>query len=320
MSIKIAEFMQLTQERVNKFMTKKLSTLPEQPQDLKEAMDYALLLGGKRARPFLVYATGRAFKGDFERLDYAAAAIEAIHSYSLIHDDMPEMDNDLLRRGKPSVHAKFGAACALLTGDTLQALAFDFISDPKFKCSPALKVRLCQLLAKNSGYQGMCGGQALDLKAENQVLNQQELEHLHALKTGALITTAVQMGFLIAQDDIIFASEQNTEAVSFALNYVESLPFERDLKALQQYGAKVGLAFQVWDDVLDVIGDTEVLGKQVGADESLQKSTFVKLLGVEKAQQYAITLASEAKDALSGIKNDVSLLRDFADFCVNRKF
>lgn len=315
--MELADFFKHVQERVNYCMQQKLERLPAEPRELKDAMEYALLLGGKRARPFLVYATGLAFGGNERNLDYVAAAVECIHAFSLIHDDMPEMDNDLLRRGQPSVHAKFGAATALLAGDALQALAFDCLTDVKCKLSGNTKAHLCACLAQATGYCGMCGGQSLDLDAENKQLNRPDLEHLHLLKTGALITAAIQMGYLAATDDMR-QSDTYVDPIANAMNLVEAWPMSRELESLKAYGCKVGLAFQVWDDVLDVAGNEAIMGKPVGSDEKLAKSTYVTLLGLDQAKAYAQQLADEAKSCLANLDVDAKLLKQFADFCVQR--
>lgn len=315
--MELSEYFKLVKERVNNCLKEKLKSLPSEPSELKEAMEYALLLGGKRARPLLVYATGGAFGGSKRNLDYVAAAIECIHAYSLIHDDMPEMDNDMLRRGHPTVHAKYGSATALLAGDTLQALAFDLLTDANCHLSLDVKGRMCACLAKASGFEGMCGGQALDLKAEHQHLPQEQLEKLHSLKTGALITCAVQLGFMASRYQEAYENQQ-TDAIANAMGLVENPHMSRDFKCLSDYGKKVGLAFQVWDDVLDVAGDSAVLGKTVGSDESLQKSTYVSLLGLEEAKSYAQKLALEAQECLKPISADTSILKRFAQFTVSR--
>ncbi len=291
----LSEFAPYAAERVNAFMARYLETLDNAAPALKEAMSYGLLLGGKRSRPLLVYATGTALGQSEQVLDYVAAGVECIHAYSLIHDDMPEMDNDKLRRGKPTVHVKFGQSGALLAGDALQALAFRFLSDKKSGLDGTTVGRLVHALAVGAGYEGMCGGQALDLDAEKKHLSLDELKTLHSKKTGALIRCAVNMGAMAAPK------------VS-----------EASLAALDAYAAKVGLAFQVWDDVLDVIGDTAVMGKTAGSDESLQKSTYPALLGIVQAKQFARETAELAKDCLKGLDFDTSLLSQFADFCVTR--
>lgn len=284
-------------ERINAFMLKKIESFDDDAPDLKEAAGYALLLGGKRARPFLVYAAGMGLGVNPDFLDYPAAAVECIHAYSLVHDDMPEMDNDKLRRGKPTVHCKFGQASALLAGDALQALAFEFLSSPDYKVSPAVQIKQLNLLAVGAGYAGMCGGQAMDLHYEKQRIPLETLQILHRKKTGALIKAAVMMGA---------ASCADLEADAY--------------KALEDYAAAVGLAFQIWDDVLDVIGDTEVLGKSAGADIALGKSTYPALLGLEESKKRALDACELAHNSLSLIdaRGDFSLLHAFADFTVTR--
>lgn len=313
----LSDYFALVQKRVNTCMQQKLESLPKTPSDLKEAMSYALLLGGKRARPLLVYATGQAFGASLRDLDYVAAAVECIHAYSLIHDDMPEMDNDLLRRGQATVHAKFGQATALLAGDALQALAFDFLTDDNCHLADEVKAKMCATLAKAAGFAGMCGGQALDLQAEHKHLPQNELEHLHALKTGALITAAVQLGFMAARYEEAHLNQQS-DVIALTLGFVDSPQLHHYYDLLTTYGQKVGLAFQLWDDVLDVSGDSTTLGKTVGSDESHEKSTYVSLLGLEKAKAYAQELSAEAIAVLKELKADTSILSAFAQFCVNR--
>ena len=284
-------------ERVNSFMSSYLHAMDGDAIQLKYAMSYGVLLGGKRARPLLVYATGQALGVPLERLDYAASAIECIHAYSLIHDDMPEMDNDRLRRGHETVHVKFSQSTALLAGDALQALAFEILSDKRSGLSDSSVVRLVGILAARAGYRGMCGGQALDLEAEGRKIGLEDLKKLHSKKTGALIRAAVLMGAACADD------------VS-----------EETVALLDDYASWTGLAFQVWDDVLDVIGDTSVMGKRQGADIDMQKSTYPALLGLDEAKTYALDCASKAIEALRRLEDklDVSMLKQFALFVVNR--
>lgn len=315
--MQLSEYFKLIQQRVDECLKKKLDSMPAEPATLKEAVSYALLLGGKRARPFLVYATGSAYGADMRSLDYVAAAIECIHAYSLVHDDMPEMDNDMLRRGEPSVHAKFGSATALLAGDTLQALAFELLTDSKCRLSGEVKGRMCACLAKAAGFEGMCGGQAIDLASEHCTLKQEELEKLHSLKTGALIACAVELGFIAGRYEAAFSHHSN-DMIANALGIVEAPEVGHDLKHLTDYGRKVGLAFQVRDDVLDVTGDSKILGKNVGSDELLEKSTYVTLLGVEKADEYARSLCEDAITDLERISVDTDLLKQFARFCIER--
>lgn len=290
----LKEFAPWSQNRVTSFMDEYVSAFDDDAQDLKESMRYGLLLGGKRARPLLVYATGMALGQKPEVLDYAAAAIECIHAYSLIHDDMPEMDNDKLRRGKPTVHCKFGQTTALLAGDALQTLGFEFISDPKSGFAPKNVAALIHVLAKGAGYRGMCGGQAIDLQSEHKAISLEELKLLHSKKTGALIRAAVALGAIAADAD------------------------KDTLKTLDDYAVNVGLGFQVWDDVLDVIGDTEIMGKTQGSDESLDKSTYPKLLGLEEAKAFAYEYAAKACEALKSLPYDTTILAQFANFAVSR--
>ncbi len=293
--MELGAFASEVRERVNSFMRSYVESLSDDVPSLKEGVAYALLLGGKRARPVLAFAAGRLYGTPGSMLDYAAAAVECVHSYSLVHDDMPEMDNDTLRRGNPTVHVKFGQAGALLIGDTLQALAFQILSDPRSGMAPESVSRLTQILAFGAGYEGMCGGQSLDLDAEHQHLGLEPLRKLHSKKTGALIRAAVLMG---AQ----CGGERDPD----------------DIRALDEYARHVGLAFQVWDDVMDVTEDSATLGKNAGSDLEKEKSTYPSLLGIEGAKRCAYEAADAAKAALSSLKGDTSLLSQFADFTVSR--
>lgn len=284
------------QKRNNEQLDAWLDLYPFQQQRLTEAMRYALLLGGKRARPFLVYATGHIFDCTLEQLDTPAAAIECIHAYSLIHDDLPAMDDDELRRGKATCHIEFDEATAILTGDALQTLAFTILSEGKLApFAESQRITMVQKLARASGAAGMCIGQALDLEAENRNVGLQELEQIHRHKTGALIRCAVQLGALAAGD-----------------KGVAQLPH------LERYADAIGLAFQVQDDILDIISDTETLGKPQGSDVELNKSTYPALLGLEGAQQKAKQLFEEALCALDAIPYNTQLLEDFARYVIER--
>ena len=244
--------------------------------DMVNAMEYGALLGGKRLRPFLVYATGEMLKADSASLDAPAAAIECIHAYSLIHDDLPAMDDDRLRRGQPTCHIKFGEDTAILAGDALQTLAFSILTDePMPGVSAEYRLAMVSELAQASGVAGMCGGQALDLLAEGKQVDLAQLEQIHRLKTGALIRAAVRLGALAA-------GETGKAA----------------MPALDRYANAIGLAFQVQDDILDVVGDTAVLGKRQGADEELGKSTYPALMGLDNARGKAWDLYQEALGAL----------------------
>ena len=281
------------------------------PAGLAESMRYAVLDGGKRLRPLLVIAAREAIAGQapestadqLMRDDAAlraACAVELIHAYSLVHDDMPCMDNDVLRRGKPTVHVQFGEAQALLAGDTLQALAFELLTPMLQETSgnamaPELQARLCQWLARASGHAGMAGGQAIDLASVGIPLNEDELRHMHRLKTGALLQASVMMGATCGRAD------------------------ESALKALERYGEAIGLAFQVVDDVLDVTADSATLGKTAGKDAAHDKPTYVSLMGLERSRQYARDLLAQALAALDDSRlTQTQALRALAHMVVDR--
>lgn len=266
------------------------------PQDLHAAMRYAALDGGKRLRPMLVLAASELGERVQAACEAALAAVECIHVYSLVHDDMPEMDNDTLRRGKPTCHVAYGAATALLVGDALQTLAFDVLSRPT-ALPAARQLQILNVLARASGSAGMAGGQAIDLANVGRDLPQNALEQMHSLKTGALIRAAVQLGALSCPD------------VS-----------EAALAALDEYARKLGLAFQVIDDVLDCAADTATLGKTAGKDADADKPTYVKLLGLDTARAYAEQLATDAINALSTFGERATRLRELAEFTIGRKF
>lgn len=285
--------------RANDAMLRFLSPLPFQNTPLVEAMHYGALLGGKRLRPFLVYATGEMFGTADVALDAPAAAVECIHAYSLIHDDLPAMDDDDLRRGQPTCHIKFGEAHAILAGDALQTLAFSILSDAPMP-GVGINDRLAMVkeLAYASGVAGMCGGQALDLQAEGKQVSLEELERIHRHKTGALIRSAVRLGALSAG-----AAGQNA------------------LPLLDRYAECIGLAFQVQDDILDVIGNTATLGKRQGADQQLGKSTYPALLGLEKAKTKAWDLYQESLRALEGLAHqslNTTALEALASYIIQR--
>ncbi len=271
---------------------------PAAPAGLGQAMRYAVLDGGKRLRPLLVLAASEAAGGHPQAALRAACAVELIHAYSLVHDDMPCMDNDVLRRGKPTVHVQFGQAQALLAGDALQALAFELLAPSDGSVSGDVTAQLCRLLARAAGYQGMAGGQAIDLASVGCALTQDQLQTMHRLKTGALLQSSVMLGAACA------ASAQN----------------ERVTSALADYGAALGLAFQVVDDILDVTADSATLGKTAGKDVAHDKPTYVALLGLEPAQQYAQALLAQALRALadSGLP-DTRSLAALANRVVNRE-
>jgi len=285
------------QERNQAQLDSWLDKLDYQALPLVQAMRYGLLLGGKRARPFLVYATGEMLGCSLDELDTPASAIECIHAYSLIHDDLPAMDDDELRRGHATCHIEFDEATAILTGDSLQTLAFTILAEgPLSDSGETKRVSMIQALAKASGAQGMCVGQALDLYAENRSISLEELEAIHKNKTGALLKCAIQLGALAAGD----------KGLSI-------------LPLLDRYAEAIGLAFQVQDDILDVVSDTETLGKPQGSDQNLNKATYPSLLGLETAQQKAQTLLQEALHALDTIPYNTQLLEEFARYVVERK-
>ncbi len=283
-------------KRVEAYLLNHLSNMQVNDPKLLDAMHHGLLQGGKRMRPFLVYATGTLVGAEQADLDAPAAAIECIHSYSLIHDDLPAMDDDDLRRGKPTVHKAFDEATAILAGDSLQAMAFDILAKHNYRqTQPKDVLNMVALLADNSGYNGMCGGQALDLSYTDKAVDIASLETMHQLKTGALITTAV-----------ILASYSNDK---FSDN---------DRLHLTQFAKAIGLAFQVQDDILDVVGDTAVLGKPKGSDLAANKSTYVALLGLEQAKQKAQQLYNDSLEALDKLPYNTELLQAFAHFVVQR--
>ena len=270
------------------------------PAALGEAMRYAVLDGGKRLRPLLVLATAEAvgivLSGPAAL--NAACAIELIHAYSLVHDDMPCMDNDVLRRGKPTVHVQFGEAQALLAGDALQTLAFEMLTPQDASVSAAEQAACVGLLARASGYQGMAGGQAIDLASVGRRLTEDQLRQMHRLKTGALLLCSVQMG---------------AACVPGVPAPVQS--------ALQRFGEALGLAFQVVDDVLDVTADSATLGKTAGKDEAADKPTYVALMGLDAAKAYADALATQAMQALADTglpEARLAALRALTAMVVNR--
>ncbi len=269
------------------------------PVRLHQAMRYAVLGGGKRVRAALVYAAGYACmrpgivrEAFDESLDRAAAAVELVHAYSLVHDDLPCMDDDMLRRGRPTLHVQYDEATALLAGDALQPLAFDLLA--QMPLASEAVVRATRTLAQAAGSLGMAGGQAIDLASVGKTLSQQELQQMHTLKTGALLAASVKLGGLVAG--------------AHALQE----------RSLDEYASAIGLAFQVVDDVLDVTTDTAVLGKTAGKDAAANKPTYVTLMGLEGAQSLAASLHRTARQALSPLGDASNLLGGLADFIVLR--
>jgi farnesyl diphosphate synthase len=266
------------------------------PQRLHEAMRFAVLEGGKRVRPLLAFAAGELAGADQKRVDIAAAAVELIHAYSLVHDDMPCMDDDVLRRGKPTCHVQYDDATALLVGDALQALAFQLLAEHRLCDDAVRQLEMVKLLAVASGSRGMAGGQAIDLASVGKALTLPELEFMHIHKTGALIRAAILLG---AQCGPVTAAQ---------------------MARLDHFGKLIGLAFQVVDDVLDCEADTATLGKTAGKDADNDKPTYVSLLGIQGARDMAQRLHREALETLSEFGATALRLRELADFIVLRKF
>jgi farnesyl diphosphate synthase len=264
-------------------------------ETVKNATQYGLFNGGKRLRPFLVYATGEMFGANKHDLNVLSAAIECIHSYSLVHDDLPAMDDDDLRRGRPTCHIEFGEAHAILAGDALQTIAFELIANHQFKCSAQTQVKMIAQLAHASGLKGMVGGQGLDIAATDKVITAQELERIHKLKTGALINCAIMLGALCSEK-----ADKHT------------------LESLSTFGYAIGLAFQVQDDILDVEGDTLTLGKPQGSDIAANKATYPALLGMLGAKEKAQNLIQQAHEALANIDADTTLLASLANYLIER--
>lgn len=266
------------------------------PQRLHQAMRYAVLDGGKRVRPLLAFAAAELVGADIARVNIAAAAVELIHAYSLVHDDMPCMDDDVLRRGKPTCHVQYDEATALLVGDSLQTLAFQLLAEHRLSDDAARQLEMIKLLAVASGSRGMAGGQAIDLDSVGKALTLPELELMHIHKTGALIRAAVVLG---AQCGSVSTAQT---------------------PKLDHFGKCVGLAFQVVDDVLDSEADTATLGKTAGKDADNDKPTYVSLLGVQAARNMAQRLHQEALETLAEFGDAAQRLRELADFIVLRKF
>ena len=285
------------QQRVDKALDHWLPQADVHPLPLHQAMRYAVLAPGKRVRPILVYATASALGIDLERVDGAAAAVEIIHAYSLIHDDLPAMDDDDLRRGRPTCHREFDEATAILAGDALQALAFYIIShDPQMTHDAAARLQMVEKLALFSGSRGMAGGQAIDLAAVGKTLNIAELEAMHIHKTGALIRTCIQ---LVAHSTNNLTRQQSN--------------------ALDSYAKHIGLSFQVQDDILDVTSDTATLGKTQGSDSARNKPTFPAIIGLEASHEKAQELHQNALQALSIFGEEVDILRYISAWFIERK-
>jgi geranylgeranyl pyrophosphate synthase len=285
------------QARVEEQLSARVPSPTVSPERLHEAMRYAALNGGKRVRPVLMYATGQTIGVAEEQLDAAACAIELIHAYSLVHDDLPAMDDDDLRRGRPTCHKAFDEATAILAGDALQVLAFQILArDTHLPSDSATRLHLIDILATASGTTGMAGGQALDLAAEGHQLSLKEVEHMHACKTGALIQASVAM------------------AVACAPSLQPKIT-----EALERYAIAIGLAFQIQDDLLDIEGDPNLLGKAVGADRAHHKPTYPAVAGIEATRQRVLELHMQAIAELNSLGDQAQLLCEVSDWLVFRR-
>ena len=290
------------QAQINQFLDAQLPRQSELAQTIVDAMRHTVLGGGKRLRPMLVCATADAFGAPIQQAIAPACAVEFMHAYSLIHDDLPAMDDDDLRHGLPSAHVAYGEANAILAGDALHSLAFETLANNALHRS-RIKLKMMQTLAQAAGWQGMAGGQHMDIKAENQSLTLPELEALHGAKTGALITACGRLGALSAclADDIQLRARK-TQCLQ-----------------ITRFGQRLGLAFQVMDDVLDVTQSSDTLGKPAGSDEALNKSTFPKLMGIDGARNYAHTLVDQALEILHHADLKTTLLTQLATLVIDRK-
>jgi len=291
-----AQRIELYQERVDAALLVQLPPEHGSTTQLPSAMRYAVTNGGKRVRPILAYATGIALGIPLERVDVPACALEMMHAYSLVHDDLPAMDDDDLRRGKPTCHKAFDEATAILAGDALQALAFTLLAiNPDSDVSDSAKLQMVKILGNASGAEGMAAGQAIDLEAVGRRLTIEELENMHSHKTGALIKASVLLPAMLMEK-----------------------PDKTILRALDEYAGAVGLCFQIVDDILDVISDTETLGKTQGADVALNKPTYPALLGLTGAQEHARDMHDAALAAIEDLGPDFDELRMLSNYIVER--
>jgi farnesyl diphosphate synthase len=285
------------QSRMESTLQQVLPAADIAPQRLHQAMRYAVLGGGKRVRPLLAFAAGEIARADIERVALAASAVELIHAYSLVHDDLPCMDDDVLRRGRPTCHVEYDEATALLAGDALQSLAFQIVSEYRLAEDPGHQLEMVKLLAAAAGSRGMAGGQAIDFDSVGKTLSVPELESMHIHKTGALIRAATLLG----------------------LRCGEALD-AREVGRIDQYAKYIGLAFQVVDDVLDAESTTATLGKTAGKDAEQNKPTYVTTLGLARSRSFALELRQQALEALEPLAARAQRLRELADFIVLRKF
>ncbi len=295
--LQFAQWSSAMQTRIEQVLSTAMPTESETPATLHQAMRYAVLGGGKRVRALLAYAAGEFCGASLENIDASAAAVELIHAFSLVHDDMPCMDDDDLRRGKPSTHKQFGDATALLAGDALQSLAFELIASEQLTIPATQKVSILHCLAFATGSRGMAGGQSIDLESTGIKLTQAQLAQMHALKTGALMHAAAMMG-------AYSASDADTKKYG----------------AVDTYAKAIGLAFQVVDDILDAEADTATLGKTAGKDAEQDKSTYVTLLGLDTAKSLAQSLYQQALAPLEAYSQEADMLRSLASFITQRQF
>lgn len=286
------------QKRVDAALDKYLPTEDPPEHNLAEAIRYSVIGGGKRIRPAMVYAAGEAMGVSTDLLDIPACAVEMIHAYSLIHDDLPAMDDDDLRRGRPTCHKAFDEATAMLAGDALQALAYEILAkDDHKELTPEHRIEMLSLLTEASGAHGMAGGQAVDLASVGKQLTLEQLEHMHQLKTGALIRASILLGGMCKQDVT-----------------------EDEIKMLSDYALCIGLSFQIQDDILDVVSDTETLGKPQGSDQGLEKPTFPAILGLEESRRRAIQQHELALKILEPLDEKADSLRQLSAYIVERQF
>ncbi len=286
------------QKRVNTALDKYLPANDPPEHNLAEAIRYSVIGGGKRIRPAMVYAAGEAMGVSTNLLDIPACAVEMIHAYSLVHDDLPAMDNDDLRRGRPTCHKAFNEATAMLAGDALQALAYEILAkDDHVELTPEHRIEMLSLLTEASGAHGMAGGQAVDLASVGKKLNLEQLENMHRLKTGALIRASILLGGMCKHD------------IS-----------KEEIKLLSDYALCIGLSFQIQDDILDVTGDTETLGKPQGSDQQQEKPTFPAILGLQASKERAAEQHELALKILEPLDEKADSLRQLSAYIVERQF
>ncbi|HET9843050.1 MAG TPA: farnesyl diphosphate synthase [Gammaproteobacteria bacterium] len=291
----LLDWMELANQRVLQHLSPYLPNTQEQPSAFNQSLHYVMHNGGKRLRPTLVYMTAAVLGGQLEHCDPAACAVELIHTYSLVHDDLPAMDNDDFRRGKPSCHCAFTEAVAILAGDALQTLAFEILSEPSCSLDDAQRLKMIHTLAKASGLQGMCKGQALDMQYTKTSIPFEALKEMHACKTGALIKASILLGGLSLKN-----IDQNTYNI------------------LDQFADHLGFAFQVQDDILDIVGNTAILGKPQGSDEAQGKMTIPAILGLEESKKLAHELCESSKKIIRTLNFNSQPLCNLADYIVNR--